>query len=61
MSPHSGAEPAMTGSDLPDALAALRGRDLMIRCDQGACTVTIPRGLLQEADPPLVRLTCPRT
>jgi site-specific DNA recombinase len=43
---HDPARSEMPDSDLRDALAVLRGRDLVIRCDLGVCTVTTPRGLL---------------
>jgi site-specific DNA recombinase len=43
---HDGADSAMAGRDLRDALTVLHDRDLVIRCDPGACIVTSPRGLL---------------
>jgi hypothetical protein len=43
---HDGGEPATASGDLRDVLAVLRDRDLVIRCDPGACIMTTPRGLL---------------
>ena len=43
---HDPARSEMPDSDLRDALAVLRGRDLVIRCDLTVCTVTTPRDLL---------------